>query len=200
VSSLCRSQSLRAAALLSLGAYLLHELRYAVVYGSHTSEALNDHGHGYLELLGPVAGLLLCLALGSWIAALARAARTSRGEAEPRHQVRAWLGGSASLLAIFIAQESLEGVFAHGHPSGIDAILGDGGWVAGPLALALGAGIALVLRGARAATRRAAQHPPVVVHLLFPAVPAVSVPGAPLMPRPRALARRYGGRGPPQHS
>src|SRR5215212_6094385 len=154
-----RSSSLRAAALLSLSACLLHELRYALPGGGHATGAPADHGHGYLELLAPAVALLLCLALGSWISGLVRAARTAVGEPEPGHQLRAWLCASTSLLAIFAAQETLEGAFAHGHPSGIAAIAGDGGWVAVPLAVVLGALVVLVLRGARAATRAAARRP-----------------------------------------
>src|SRR5215216_3688938 len=74
-----RSSSPRAAALLSLSAYLLHELRYALPGGGHATGTPPDHGHGYLELLAPAVALLLCLALGSWISGLARGSDRGRG-------------------------------------------------------------------------------------------------------------------------
>jgi hypothetical protein len=45
---------------------------------------------------------------------------------------------AAALLAIFVTQESLEGMIAAGHPGGAAALQASGGWLAIPLAVALG--------------------------------------------------------------
>ena len=39
-----------------------------------------------------------------------------------------WAATSLSLYGIFVVQESLEGLFASGHPGGLDAVVGHGGW------------------------------------------------------------------------
>src|SRR5829696_7881117 len=140
-----RSPATRCAALLAAGAYAVHELRYALVFGDHSGSVLDDHGHSYMGAVVPIIGLLLALGLGSWVAALARAHRTRSGEVERRTLPAAWFAASGSLLAVFALQESLEGLLAPGHPSGVAAVLGGGGWTAVPLALAFGAVIALLL-------------------------------------------------------
>jgi len=50
------------------------------------------------------------------------------------------------LLAIFVGQECLEGLIAAGHPAGPAAVLAAGGWIAMPLALAIGTLLAVVAR------------------------------------------------------
>ena len=52
---------------------------------------------------------------------------------------------SLAILAVYCSQELLEGALAAGHPTGLDAVAASAGWVALPLALALGAATALVV-------------------------------------------------------
>ncbi len=62
------------------------------------------------------------------------------------------------LLAVYSGQEVLEAALSHGQDLGPATVLADGGWSALPLAVALGAAAALLLRGAGRAVRRAARR------------------------------------------
>jgi hypothetical protein len=159
------SRTARAAALLSLGALAVHELRYVMAYGSRAQEALAQQGHGYLSDLG---GALVALALATLLATLlagtlappARRADQRAGTAFGRTAAQYAL----ALAAIFCAQELIEGALMSGHPEGLAAILAHGGWVAMPLALAAGALCSLaclVLRGVeRTLARLTSGRPP----------------------------------------
>jgi hypothetical protein len=139
---------LRSLALLTCGSLVVHELRYAVSYGDHFHEVLASQGHDYLRWLQALGGLFAILALVRLGAQLLRA---WRGHVpEPKHASFAglWLRFSAALAVIYSVQEGLEGQFASGHPAGPAGIFGHGGWTALLLAAAVGAVIALVLRGA----------------------------------------------------
>ena len=50
-------------------------------------------------------------------------------------------------MAVFIAQETVEGMLAAAHPAGVAAVLGHGGWIAAPIALAVGRVVAYLLGG-----------------------------------------------------
>jgi hypothetical protein len=105
------------------------------------------------------------------------------------------LGATLALVAVYCSQEALEGALARGHPAGAGALLGDGGWAALPLAVALGLLLALVVRGAERAIDLAAE-PPVRVARPLPAV-SVGVAARGVRLRGRHLARHLGGRSPP---
>jgi hypothetical protein len=60
-----------------------------------------------------------------------------------------WLVCAATVVAIFVAQELLEGLLATGHPAGLTGIFGYGGWWAIPATVAVGLVVAVVLHGAR---------------------------------------------------
>src|SRR5439155_17156618 len=62
---------------------------------------------------------------------------------------RLWGCASSALLAVYTLQEGLEGEFSPGHPTGLVGVFGHGGWTAIPLAITIGALIALLLEGAR---------------------------------------------------
>jgi hypothetical protein len=135
----------RAIALLSLGALAVHELRYLLAYGHDTEAALARQGHGYLSDFGGLAvGLGLALLLGS---ALGRAAvaRWSRRGRRLATRTMAALYGTA-LLTIFCAQETAEGALFAGHAHGLAAPVANGGWIALPLAIAVGLLSALAAR------------------------------------------------------
>ena len=139
---------LRCFALLGAGALGLHELRYAIAYGGSADHALAAQGHAYLAAAGAVVALALVAALALLGASLVRGPA-----AVARWNVR-WPAASASLLAIYVVQELAEGMLSTGHPAGIDGVFGHGGIVAVPLALALGAAVAALLRGADAVLER----------------------------------------------
>jgi hypothetical protein len=132
---------LRLAAILVLGAFALHQLRYLIAYGGSSSSELARQGHAYMAGAAPilvvfgVSALLATLLRGSRGAELARASFTSRLAVF-----------AVSLFTIYALQESTEGLLAVGHPDGIAALLANGGWVALPLAAAIGALSALLVR------------------------------------------------------
>jgi hypothetical protein len=134
----------RAASVLMIGALALHELRYAIGYGSGAEEALARHGHAYMEQLVPVlVALSVALVAAAVLGPLTR--RVPPGG--PGSLLRRAGLYAGLLLAVFCAQELAEGWLAAGHPTGFEALLGHGGWVAVPLALGLGAVAALATRG-----------------------------------------------------
>lgn len=181
---------------MTAGAIGVHELRYVIGYDGHAGTALASQGHGYLSAVSLGAALLVGLALAAFAAALLRA-RSGRLEAPraPHSLVRLWLAATLGLAAIYVAQETLEGLLASGHPAGLEGLVGQGGWVAFALAAGAGLGVALGLRGAdtavalaaRAAGRRRPRRTG------RPAVGRVRVPLRRLVP----LATHLAGRAPP---
>jgi len=177
--------SLRAGATLAAGSLAVHELRFLVGYGGEDAVA----GHGYLAWLAPLVALAMAAAGGVWLARIGRAAGAPR-------PALTWLGASATLAATYAVQETVEVLSSSGHPG----LLAHGGWIAAPVALAMGGLVALLLRGAGAADRAAATaaRPWSPLTLTPSAPPDLTLPAAaPLAPRPRVLARRLAGRAPP---
>jgi hypothetical protein len=179
--------SLRAGALLVAGSLAVHELRYVVGWGD--PEAVG--GHGYLVVAAPLVALVLALACGVWLARIGRAATTPAA----RRRLT-WLGASAALLGVYVVQETLEALATSGHPG----LFARGGWIAVPIAMAVGSVVALLLRGTDAADAA-------VAAVARPWSPLGAVPVAPLTfalpaaprgaPRTGVLARRQAGRAPP---
>jgi hypothetical protein len=174
------------AALMGAGTFAVHQLRFALPFDHGTGARQAVDGHGYLVALGPVlAGLLL-------VACASALARVARGAVEPAPRFRRlWAGASTALLAVYCAQESTEALLTAHHPGLVD----NGGWVALPLAVAVGLAIALITRGAAAATalaaRRAPWHAPAPAAALEALLPAWA-------PRStRASSRHLAARGPP---
>ena len=186
------------AALMPAGAFAVHQIRYWLAYGSHTSAELQQQGHSYLQSVVPWIVLLMASSAGVFLLALGRAfgGRSSL----PRHTVSVatlWLLCSACLVAIYVSQEFLEGLFATGHPGGVDGIFGYGGWWSLPAAAAVG----LVLTAAFHGARRVLQV--VAARCSRRVTPAPRRPQrerarrAVLLPAPAPLADGWSGRGPP---
>ncbi len=142
----------RRASLLALGALAVHQLRYALAYGGGASSALARQGHSYLGDLGPI---LVALALSLVCARLMAAAigHLGGGSARQAGWRAEWIAFAAALLAIFCAQELTEGVLAAGHPGAVAAVIANGGWLALPLALVVGAIVACADRALSRAER-----------------------------------------------
>jgi hypothetical protein len=183
---------IRAAALISVGALAVHDLRYLIAYRGGAAHELSVTGHGYLKGATPLVVGVLVLALANF------AVRLLLGSAEPKlpSLQRMWTFFSGLLVTIYFCQEWIEGMVARGHPGGVTGVLGQGGWVALPLACAIGLLIALALRGAERAMalaaaprRRPMLRPRPVVALVATSVWRPSVGGA--------LSRRLAPRGPP---
>jgi hypothetical protein len=178
--------SLRAGAMLAAGSLAVHQLRFLADFGGEDAVG----GHGYLNWLTPLLAVALAASCGVWLARVGRASGT-----QPRPALT-WLGASASLVATYAVQETIESLTSPGHPG----LLAHGGWIVIPAALAVGALVAASLRGAQAADDVAAvaARPWSPLQLAFDAPEASAVRiAAPLAPRPRILARRLAGRGPP---
>jgi hypothetical protein len=108
-----------------------------------------------------------------------------------------WLVCALCLIAVYVTQELLEGLFLTGHPAGVNGVFGFGGWWSIPAAVAVGLVLAAAFHGARrvlhAVAERSARTPAVA-----PAAPTVlplrlSPLGSALAP----LADGWSGRGPP---
>ena len=190
-----RDTRLRFAGLLAAGSLAVHQVRYSVGYGADAARALEDQGHGYLGAAGTLAGLVLALALGSFLGAMLRG--RPAGGTQPRLRAL-WLAATAALSVIYAGQELIEGALTSGHPGGVAAVFGHGGSIAFVAAAAIGALIALALRGATAALEVAAARR----RLLPPQLPAppATIASSPLIRLAPATSGAHGARGPPSPS
>jgi hypothetical protein len=173
------------------GALSLHELRYLL---APTGETGGMARHGYLSLAVPATATLVALALGGIVLRLAR--RGSGGRTPTAIPVwRLGLAAAGLLLALFAAQETLESTLAGGGPAGLGVLTTAGGWVAIPLSLLVGSGVALAGRAGRDALM------PVRVSARLTTASAggcdLRRPEDPLVLRAVGLARHIAGRGPP---
>lgn len=185
------------AALAPAGAFAVHQLRYWLAYGSHAAAELQHQGHAYLHSIVPWIVLLLAAALGAFLLALGRA---SEGRSSLPHYTLSfamlWLLCSASLLAIYVCQEFLEGLFATGHAGGLAGVFGYGGWWSIPAAVAVGLVLTAAFHGAREVLRAVAECRAArsrIARTLVSARPRLEA----LRPAPAPLAAGWSGRGPP---
>jgi hypothetical protein len=139
------SRAAGSAALLVLGALVLHQLRYLLAYGGGASAELQRQGHAYLDLVAPllVAAAAAMLIASVVVPALLRLAPTLTHDVSSTERAA---GYAAALLAVYFSQELAEGALAAGHPAGLVGVLGASGWLALPLAMALGS-MAAIARG-----------------------------------------------------
>jgi len=187
------------ATLMPAAALVVHELRFVLAFGGHAGLELQRQGHSYLHSLAPWIALLLAASVGGFLWALGHALSGQRSL--PRYALSLaglWLACSAALIAIFVAQEFLEGLFASGHPGGLAGIFGYGGWWSIPAALCIGLIVAVVFHGARwlldeVARRRS--RPAIVRSRRAVAAPLLRNA---LLPRLLPLAEGWSGRGPPR--
>lgn len=185
--------------LVPAAALAVHQLRFTLAFGGSAAREFALQGHSYLHSMTPWIVLSLALAAGSFIRAVGRAMAGQRSA--PRYALSLtglWLLCSACLLAIYVTQECLEGVFLNGHPAGLAGIFGYGGWWSIPAAVCVGLVLAAIFHGARwaldeVARRNAgavAAHPP---RAATPARPVDAV-----VPRLAPLAAGGSVRGPPR--
>jgi hypothetical protein len=192
-----RLAGLRLAVLLALAALSLHQLRYLAGHGEGAGKALAQQGHAYLELLLPVV-VSLAAALVAYLvlaAAFARPICATSSRATPARSIAFAL----ALIAAFCLQELVEGMLFAGHPSGLDALLANRGWVVLPIAAGLGCLVSFLVDGLQALERRVAGT------LALPRSRAlVALQGSysePDVRRLAALALEFGfARRPPPHS
>lgn len=181
--------------LVPAAALLVHQLRYTLAYGSRAGSELAGQGHSYLHSLVPWIVLALGVAASRFLRDVVAAARTGRGPAPARSLAAQWALATAVLLAVYAVQESLEGLFAAGHPAGASGVVGQGGWWAIPASAAAAALLVAVLRLGRVAVRLAASRAPRRRRLAT--LPLV-VPSLSPQPQPGPLALAAAGRAPPR--
>ncbi len=186
------SHRLRGAALFPLAALLVHQARYWVASGGSPGRMLGEQGHAYLGLLTPLVTVLAAGAVGAFVARLV-APDGAEGSRSRWPAWAAWLALAAALLAVYTGQESLEGLLSSGHPAGVAGVVGDGGWLAVPAALAIAAALCFLLRLSEAVLARVAAQPRGRrLRSRPPRRPAVVD-----RPRTAPLALRAAGRAPP---
>jgi|1186.fasta_scaffold59898_2 hypothetical protein len=134
-STMRTAHRVRLAAILALGAFTLHQLRYLIASVAPSAA----EGHRYMgDLLPPLSVLVLAAILATLLRGTEGA---SPARAPLARRVAVFAG---ALLAIYVSQELLEGLMAAGHSANLVGLLAHGGWVALPLALAIGALAALL--------------------------------------------------------
>lgn len=185
-------------ALMPAGAFAVHQLRYWMAFGSRATAILHAQGHSYLHSLAPWIALLVALSLGAFLRAVGEVFRGSSSASRFTLSFAAlWLLCALALVAIYVSQEFLEGLFATGHPAGLAGIFGYGGWWCIPAAFAVGLVLAAVFHGARWVLEEVAQRwgqmtarPRRVARASYPRVVVLL--------RPAPLAGGSSGRGPPR--
>ncbi len=189
---------IRAAALMPAAVLTVHQLRFQLAFGADANAKLASEGHAYLGAFAPLAAMLVAIAVGLFLARIALAARGGGAPGAPGGLSfrRAWPLAAVALLTIYCVQELGEGILLSGHPCGFAGVFGEGGWLAVPLALALGAVVAAALRVSDAAVAwvaaRASRPQPT------PAPPRRALRPAPVFRfAPQPLAAAAAGRAPP---
>ena len=136
-------------ALLPLGAFAVHELRFLLAFGGHAGAVLAQTGHSYLSSVAPWVVLPVALVAGLFLRSLGRAlAGQTTASRYSLSLAGLWLACSIALIAIYTGQELLEGMLLAGHPAGLVGVFGFGGWWAIPSAAAVGLVLAALLHGA----------------------------------------------------
>jgi hypothetical protein len=185
-------------ALLPPAAFAVHELRYLLAFGSAAGVELQRTGHSYLHSVVPWLVLVLALVGGGFLRALGGAFSGQRSVARYSMSFAGlWLACSACLVAIYVSQEFLEGLFATGHPAGLAGIFGYGGWWSVPAAVCVGLVLAAVFHGARWVLDEVAERRARPVAACPRCVVLVRRPRDVLVPRLAPLAGGWSGRGPP---
>src|SRR4051812_12920076 len=138
-SAMRTADRVRLASILAVGAFALHQLRFLIAFGGSSSGELAEQGHRYMSDLLPPLSVLVLAALVATLIRGTEAASPSRARLGRRIALF-----SGALLAIYVGQELLEGLIEAGHPTGPGSVLAGGGWVALPLAAAIGTLAALL--------------------------------------------------------
>ena len=121
-----------------------------LAFGGSAGIELARQGHSYLHSLVPWIVLLIGIAAGGFLVGVGRALAGQRSVPRSMLSFAAlWVVCSACLVAIYVTQEFLEGLFATGHPAGPVGIFGYGGWWSIPASVCVGLVLAAVFHGTR---------------------------------------------------
>jgi hypothetical protein len=197
-----RSSLLRAvprAGLVPVAAFAVHQLRFLLAFGSGAGAELAETGHSYLHSVVPWIMLVVGLSVGAFLFALSRAAsgRRSTSSTQGLSFLSLWLACAVCLLAIYCTQEFLEGLFATGHPAGIQGIFGLGGLWAIPSAVGVGLVLAAILHAARWTLDEICRRHSCCRLRPPPPGPAVATPRELMLVASSPLVRGWCDRGPP---
>lgn len=186
-------------ALVPAAALAVHQLRFWLAFGSGANLELARQGHAYLHSAVPWIVLLLGVGVGAFLWALGRALGGQRSM--PRYTlslVALWLACTVCLIAIYVAQELLEGFFVTGHPAGLMGVFGYGGWWSIPAALCVGLVLAAVVHGARWVLDEVAQRHQGAARTYGAGALTPKLPVDVFLPRLSPLAEGWSHRGPPR--
>src|SRR4051794_36486902 len=136
---------LRWVALVAAGSLVVHELRFALEYGSSTGHVLAYQGHSYLPFAEALVAVLWICTCARFAVSLMRGGTDEAGRAIPSLR-SLWASASATLIAVYTLQEAIEGAVSATHPSGLIGIYGHGGWSAVVISAVVGAAVALLVR------------------------------------------------------
>jgi hypothetical protein len=140
-------------------AVAVHQLRFMLAFGGGAGLELSRQGHSYLHSLVPWIVLAGGLGVGAFLIALGRALEGQRSVSRYALSFAAlWVVCTLCLVAIYVVQEFLEGLFATGHPAGVAGIFGYGGWWSIPAAVCVGLVLAAVFHGASWVLREVADR------------------------------------------
>lgn len=173
-------------------ALVVHQARYSLAYGARANSELSAQGHSYLHSVVPWAVLALGLAATSWLRKVALAYRSGTTGARIA-PLRLWAVTTATLVAVYAVQETLEGFVASGHPAGVGGVVGQGGWWALPVAALAAVAVVALLRLGEIVVRIAARVP-----ARSTAEPPFVFPGSAELVPVRIRARSASGRAPPR--
>ena len=196
--SRARMTGLAPVALLPPAAFLVHQLRFMLAFGAGAGAELHRTGHSYLHSVVPWIVLLIALSVGAFLRAAGRALAGHRSL--PRYTLSLtglWALCSAALVAIYVSQEFLEGLFATGHPAGLAGIFAYGGWWSIPAAIGVGLVLATVFHGARWVLDEVAHRRARLIQVAPDREPAMLRPRDVLLLPPAPLVSGWSGRGPP---
>jgi hypothetical protein len=186
------------AAVMPAAAFAVHQLRYWLAFGPQAGIQLERQGHSYLHSVVPWIVLLIAVAVGAFIRALGRALGGRRSLCRQTASFGAlWLTCSACLVAIYVCQELLEGMFLSGHPPGLVGVFAYGGWWSVPAAAGVGLILAILFHGARWALNELAERAARRYDAPPRKLPRAYPPRQLLLPRLAPLAEGWSGRGPP---
>jgi hypothetical protein len=153
-----RGSSARYAALLLLGSVVVHQSRYLIEHVTPGEHEVYQARHAYLATLIPSVVVLAALAAIWFVLEVVRASRTPVSLSSPSAPLsfaRLWCRSAAALAFIFSLQESSESVLSGQALDVLSLSFVRSAWVVLILAAVVGAGVALLARGAQAVLARA---------------------------------------------
>ena len=196
--SLTLSRIAARAALIPVAAFAVHQLRFLLAFGGGAGAELTDTGHSYLHSVVPWIVLLVGVSIGAFLWSLGRAVSGRRSASgKGLSFVVLWLICATCLLAIYCAQEFMEGLFAIGHPTGIEGIFGFGGLWAIPSAVGVGLVLAAILYGTDWTLEQVSSRQSSACDAPDRRVPRVAAPRDVALTPADPLVRGWCDRGPP---